>query len=155
MSEPQIKVRGGRQRRTEKKEKLKYSHWFITLSTNQRYDADDPSKDSDAEVFEAVIEDILKNIPKYVKMPDDHAWSTERIEDVDGEYTVEWGPKTKALHCHALIKIKHRSKLQLDYGALKEKVKSELGLNEVYMNTRLVKAGGSEWLAEYIDKMRG
>jgi hypothetical protein len=152
--EPVIKVKGGRQTRVQKKEKLKYSHWFITLSTNQRYKEDDPNKESDSEIFEEVIQDILQNVPKYVKMPEGETWSKEKIEEVDCDFTIEWGSTTNALHCHALVKIKHRSRLQLDYASIKEKVKEELGVSNVYMQTKLVKAGGDNFLLEYIDKVR-
>jgi hypothetical protein len=156
MAEPTVKIRGGRQgKNTEKAPKIKRSAFFLTISTNQRYAVDDPNIENDEEVFEDSIKGVLENLGKYVRFrADGHSWTSGKIQSVEVDYTVERG-KTNQIHTHILIKIKHDSNIQLNYGAIKEKICGDLGLDNVYMNNKLLgqNAWGADFLESYVNKM--
>jgi hypothetical protein len=156
MAEPTVKIRGGRQgKNTEKAPKVKRSAFFLTISTNQRYAQDDPNIENDEEVFEESIRTILEDLGKYVRFrADGHSWTSGKIHSVEVDYTVERG-KTNQIHTHILIKIKHDSNIQLNYGAIKEKICDDLGLGNVYMQNKLLgqNAWGADFLMDYVSKM--
>jgi hypothetical protein len=158
MTEPLVKIRGGRQgKNTEKAPKVKRSAFFLTISTNQRYAKDDPNIENDEEVFEDSIKDILENLGQYLRFrADGHSWASGQIHSVEVDYTVERG-RTNQIHTHILIKIKHNSNIQLDYGLIKAKICGDLGLENVYMNNKLLgdNAWGADFLIEYVAKMLG
>ena len=150
---PVIKVRGRRAKQTDKKEKPRASNWFVTISTNQRYKPDDPHKESDAEILEELVEEILQDLPKYIKIKEEgHIWSIKHIQDVDTTYTVEYGPRSRALHTHIFIKTKHQTKLQLDYTKIKERFKERLGLDNVYCHVRLMRRTTEQDIENYLAK---
>ena len=136
----------------EKKENQdKFSSFFVTINTNQSYKEDDPSIDDDAQIFSSVIEDILNNIGDYITLPvgDD----LSKVKDADLEYVVERGSKMRSLHTHIMIKFKHNSNVKLNYKKIKDKIKSELGLNNIYFQNKMVRAN-NENLANYLNKMK-
>lgn len=152
---PEIKIRGGRQTRKEKKERSKLSCFLLTVSTNQRYREDDKFKESDAEILEDIVKDILSDLPAYITIKKEgDVWNKETIESVDIDYACEFGPKTEALHAHMLIKIKHRSKVQLNLQKIKQKIIDELGVKNIYMFNRMVRPSHEDWLVDYLDKMK-
>lgn len=154
--EPEIKVKGRRQARmTDRKVRTKKSNWLLTISTNQRYADSDEHLADDEEIFEEAILRLLNNLGDFVKINQEgHSWSKSVIEKADTDYVIERGGKTKALHCHILVKIHHTSNLRLDYDKIKNQIKDDLELNNVYINAKLVRPSSDDWLEEYIDKMR-
>eukprot|EP00952_Eustigmatos_sp_NYUAD-ZCMA_P012733 51020-Eustigmatos_ZCMA.PRE.2 len=153
-AEPEVKVRGTKQRRTTAKNKSKHSNWLLTISSNQRYKPDDPHKEADSEIFEEVVQDLSKNISKYINFRQSgHSWSKDHIDDVDVSYGIEWGEKSRALHCHVLVKIRHNSKISLDYDGIKDLFKERLGLPNIYFDSRLVKTTDEQYILSYISKM--
>lgn len=153
MSVP-LKISGGRQKREKAKEKSKYSCFLVTINTNQRYKADDQYMESDSEFFENIVRtEILEKLPDYVNvMQEGHSWSNDHIDGVDVDYILERGEKYNALHAHILIKIKHRSKVQLNYKTMKQRVVERLGLKNVYFDCKLVRPTSDDWLKDYIYK---
>lgn len=153
---PIVKVKGRRQAKmTEKKVKTKKSCWLVTVSTNMRYADDDEGLQNDELCLSDSVEGILNNIHDYVKFQTaDHGWSKSFVKVADNDYVIERGGKTKALHCHMLIRIQHYSNIRLDYDKIKQTIKDDLGLDNVYINAKLVRPTSEEWLEEYIDKMR-
>lgn len=157
-SKPIIKVKGSRQnpKVKEKKEKVNRTAFLFTVSTNQRYPESDPNIDNDMEFFEDVIADICNNLSKYIIMKEeDKPWNTQNIKDADVTYNVELGPKTRQLHAHILIKMKHNTKLHLNYTAIREKLCEELGLNNVFASNKLLKGNGvweQDFLESYLSK---
>ena len=155
MTLPDVKIKGGRQTRKERAKPAVSSNFFLTLNSNQRYEPEDPHREEDAEAVEDVVKEIVQNLPRYVKIIEkNHKWSTDVIEDVDVEYAVEYGEKSKALHAHILVRIKHRSRVQLDFEAIKRDFAHGLGLKNVYFDSRLLRAPSDHFLQEYIRKMR-
>ena len=52
------------------------------------------------------------------------------------------------------FKISHFTKIQLNYQKIKDKIKKDLGLNNIYLNNRLVRNSGAQNILEYLDKYK-
>ena len=150
---PDIKIKGGIQQldKVIKNAKDKTSNFFLTINTNQSYKQDDPNLQNDIAVFEECIKGILSNLNDYVNI-DGGIWSDDFIDDVDIDYVIELGTIKRHIHAHIMIKIKHRTKLMLDYKKIKAKVLSELGLKNIYVNNKLMKKDSSTNVLDYINK---
>ena len=110
--------------------------------------------DEDIEIFEETINEILNNIDQYVNLPEGDKWDDETIEDIDIDYVIERGTKRNQLHIHILLKFKHHTKIQLNYQKIKDKIKGDLGLNNVYMLNKLIKNSGNDNIIEYLNKYK-
>lgn len=156
--QPTVKIRGGRQgKNTERAAKVKRSAFFLTISTNQRYAEDDPNIENDEAVFEESIQSVLQDLGTYIRFrTDGDSWTSGKIQSVEVDYTVERG-RTNQIHTHILIKIKHDSNIQLDYGAIKRKICDDLGLDNLYVNNKLLgqNAWSHDFLLSYVNKMLG
>lgn len=154
----EIKIRGKKQSQLkEKPVKVKRTAYFYTISTNQRYKEDDPHFHDDEAIFEDVILDILKNADQYIEITEEgKKWNRDTIKDVDAEYTIEKGGKYGQLHAHILFKIKHTTRVKLDYAKIKQTVLDRLGLDNVYTYNRLLGNGawGEDFMRDYINKAR-
>ena len=105
----------------------------------------------DIEIFDSSIKTILNNIDQYINLPETDKWDDNTIKDVD--YVIERGGKKGQLHIHILFKFKHHSRLQLNYEKIKEKLKTDLGLQNVYMYNRLIRNSGNDNVMDYLKKM--
>lgn len=152
-TEPKVRVRGRKSAREEPiGEKPKRSCWLYTLSTNQRYADDDTNLEEDEAAFADVIEDICQNIGDYLIFKiEGHSFTGETVQSANSDFTIERGPKTKALHAHILIQITHFSRIHLDYEKVKLKVQEELGV-VCYMNGKLVRPTAETDLMAYLSK---
>ena len=116
-NKPTIKIKGAVQD-LEKKVKNKKplnSNFLLTINTNQQYKDNDKGLKNDIEVFEDTIKSILENIDQYVNLPEHDKWDDDTIKDIDIDYTIERGTIKNQLHIHILFKIKHFTKIQLNY----------------------------------------
>ena len=77
-------------------------------------------------------------------------WSFYKSIDID--YVLELGQKKGQLHIHILFKIKHHSKIQLNYDKIKNKIKTDLGLDNVYMQNKLIKMSNNDSIVDYLNK---
>lgn len=149
------KIKGGIARKKEKAVKVTKSNFLLTISTNQRYKDSDPAWEQDSEAFEQTLTEILNDLPTYINvLSEGHSWTPEFIKDVDIDYVIKHGPSTGALHCHVLFKLKHNTKVQLNYDRIKEKIKADLGLENVYLQNKLVRPSPDDFLLEYLNKYR-
>ena len=151
---PDIKIKGGIQNLQKNQKNLKpiHSNFLLTINTNQQYKDNDQHLENDIQIFEIVIQNVLNNVDKYVNLPKEDKWDDDTIKDVNIDYIIERGTKKGQIHCHALIKISHFTKLQLNYKKMKEKVQNELGLKNIYLNNRLIRNSGSDNIIEYLNK---
>jgi len=156
MSKPKIKIKGAVQdlNKKEKNKKPINSNFLLTINTNQQYKDDDEGLDNDIEIFENTINSILNNVDQYVSIPPTDKWDDNTIKDVDIDYTIERGTKKNQLHIHILFKFKHFTKIQLNYQKIKEKIKKDLGLHNIYLYNRLVRNNGSDNILAYLDKYK-
>ena len=153
---PTIKVKGCAQnmKKKEKNRKPISSNFLLTINTNQQYKDDDEHLDEDIEIFEETINEILNNIDQYVNLPEGDKWDDETVESIDIDYVIERGTKRNQLHIHILLKFKHHTKIQLNYQKIKDKIKGDLGLNNVYMLNKLIKNSGNDNIIEYLNKYK-
>ena len=152
---PQIKIKGHIQdmKKKEKNIKPKHSNFLFTINTNQQDKDDDEHLEDDIEIFDESIKTILNNIDQYINLPETDKWDDDFIKDVDVDYVIERGGKKGQLHIHILFKFKHHSRLQLNYEKIKEKLKKDLGLQNVYMYNRLIRNSGNDNVMDYLKKM--
>ena len=152
---PNIKIKGNIQdmKKKEKNIQPKHSNFLLTINTNQQYKDDDEHLQDDIEIFDESIKTILNNIDQYINLPETDKWNDETIKDCDIDYTIERGGKKGQLHIHILFKFKHHSRLQLNYDKIKDTLKKDLGLQNVYMYNRLVRNSGNDSIIDYLSKM--
>jgi uncharacterized alkaline shock family protein YloU len=153
MSKIPIKIKGKVQDlQKSEREKILNSNFLLTINTNQRYPENDKDLENDIEVFDTTIQNILNNVDDYVNLPNDHKFDEHFIKNVDIDYTIEKGTKNNQLHIHIMFKFKHKTKVQLNYEKIKDKIKKDLGLQNVYMYNRLIRNSGSDNILDYINK---
>ena len=150
---PKIKVSGtvSNFSKTNKNEvKEKSSQFFLTINTNQSYKDGDTNIENDTEVFTEIIENFLNNIGSFVKIPAGKTFDDD-VKDVDVQYIIERGNKKGQIHCHAFVKFKHTTDVKLDFAKIKTTIADDLGLNNIYFNSKMVH-NNSKSVLEYIDK---
>ena len=153
MSKIPIKIKGKVQDLQKKeREKILNSNFLLTINTNQRYPENDKDLENDIECFDATIQSILNNVGDYINLPSDHKFDEHFIKDVDIDYTIEKGTKNNQLHIHIMFKFKHKTKIQLNYEKIKEKIKTDLGLTNIYMYNKLVRNSGNDNILDYLNK---
>jgi hypothetical protein len=153
MSKIPIKIKGKVQDLQKKeREKILNSNFLLTINTNQRYPENDKDLENDIEVFDSTIQNILNNVGDYINLPSDHKFDEHFIKDVDIDYTIEKGTKNNQLHIHIMFKFKHKTKIQLNYEKIKEKITKDLGLDNVYLFNRLIRNSGSDNILDYLNK---
>ena len=151
---PLIKVKGKVQdlKKKEKYIKPKSSSFLLTINTNQQFKEDDPHLKDDIDIFDHTINQILNNVDEYINLPENDKWNDDFIKNVDIDYTIERGLKKGQLHIHIMFKIKHFTKIQLNYNKIKEKICNDLGLKNVYMYNRLLRPNDSDNVEDYLNK---
>jgi len=60
------------------------------------------------------------------------------VDSIDIETAVEKGKKQEQVHLHGLIKVRHRTKLQLDLQKIHIFFTEALGLKNIYVNMKYV-----------------
>lgn len=149
-----IKVKGKQQiiDKVEKNQKTKSSNFFLTINTNQQYGKDAENLQNDLDVFEDSVKEVLNNIDQYITLPAGVLFNEETIKDVDVEYVIEVGGKKHQIHTHIIIRIDHYTNVQLDYNSIKQKIKNDLGLDNLYVNNKLIRNRGFKDITEYLNK---
>jgi hypothetical protein len=148
-----IKIKGNIQNLDKKeREKILNSNFLLTINTNQRYPENDKDLENDIACFDTTIQNILNHVGDYVNLPEGDKFDEHFIKDVDIQYTIERGNKNGQLHIHLLMKFKHKTKIQLNYDKIKGKIKTDLGLTNIYMYNKLVRNSGSDNILDYLNK---
>ncbi len=153
-NKPEIKIKGKVQNMTKKEKNIKpkQTNFLLTINTNQQYKEDDEDLQNDIEVFDGSVKELLNNIEQYINLPDTDKWDDHFIKDIDIDYVLERGQKKGQLHIHILFKIKHLTKIQLNYDKIKEKIKTDLGLTNIYMQNKLLKMSNNDSIVDYLNK---
>ena len=157
MSKPEIKITSRKQNlnKNEINKTQINSNFLITLNLNQQYHKDEHIEniDNDMDVFDEYINEMLNNIEQYIKLPEGVEYNDDNIKDVSADYVIEVGNIKKQVHCHIMLKFKHHTKIQLDYLKIKEFFKNKLGLTNIYLQSKLLKASSSDNIVDYLNKM--
>ena len=153
-NKPIVKVSGKVQnlQKTEKNIKPKQSNFLLTLNTNMQYKEDDPHLNDDIEIFYGCINKLLNNIDEYINLPPNDTWNDKLIKDCNIDYTIERGLNKGQLHIHIMFKIKHFTKVQLNYDKIKKTICDDLGLKNIYCYNRLLKPNDSDNVQDYLNK---
>lgn len=103
---------------------MKRSGWLITVNTNQRFPSPEAAKPFMLGL-QAAMREVLSNLEKYVLFaPAGHKWGPDLILAAKARQGVEFGPVNHLVHTHSLVQIQHRSRIRLDYAAIKRDVAS-------------------------------
>ena len=153
-NKPIIKVSGKVQdlKKVIKNEKPKQTNFLLTINSNQQYKDDDKHLENDIEIFDGSINQLLNNIDDYIKLPESDTWNDKLIKSCDIDYTIERGTKKGQLHIHIMFKIRHFTKIQLNYEKIKTKICNDLGLENIYVYNRLLRPNESDNVEDYINK---
>jgi hypothetical protein len=153
-NKPIIKVSGKVQdlQKKEKNVKPKQTNFLLTINSNQQYKDDDKHLKDDIEIFDHSINQLLNNIDDYIKLPENDTWNDKLIKSCDIDYTIERGTKKGQLHIHIMFKIRHFTKIQLNYDKIKTKICNDLGLENIYVYNRLLRPNESDNVEDYINK---
>ena len=153
-NKPIIKVSGKVQNleKVIKNVKPKQTNFLLTINSNQQYKYDDKHLENDIEIFDGSINQLLNNIDDYIKLPENDTWNDKLIKSCDIDYTIERGTKKGQLHIHIMFKIRHFTKIQLNYDKIKTKIRSSLGLKNIYCYNRLLKPNDSDNVEDYLNK---
>jgi hypothetical protein len=151
---PKVNIKGKVQdlKKTTKNEQSKKTNFLLTINTNCSYKEDDPNLEDDIKIFDEAINEILNDIDQYITLPEKDKWDEKTIEDANIEYTIERGSKKGHLHLHVLLKFKHKTRIQLNYQKIKDKLKKDLDRPNIYLYNRLIRNTGAETVLEYINK---
>ena len=151
---PEIKIKGKVQdlKKVIKNEKPKQTNFLLTLNTNMQYKDNDEHLKDDIEIFDGSINQLLNHIDDYIKLPESDSWNDKLIKSCDIDYTIERGTKKGQLHIHIMFKIRHFTKIQLNYEKIKTKICNDLGLENIYVYNRLLKPNESDNVEDYINK---
>jgi hypothetical protein len=153
-NKPIIKVSGKVQNleKVIKNVKPKQTNFLLTINSNQQYKDDDKHLKDDIEIFDHSINQLLNNIDDYIKLPENDTWNDKLIKSCDIDYTIERGTKKGQLHIHIMFKIRHFTKIQLNYDKIKTKICNDLGLENIYVYNRLLRPNESDNVEDYINK---
>jgi len=154
---PSIKITGRKQNinKEEINKKPSHSNFLITLNLNQQYHKDEHKQniDTDMEIFDAHINEMLNNIEQFIRLPEGVAYNDDNVKDVGADYVVEVGNIKKQIHAHIMLKFKHHTKIQLNFTKIKEFFKKKLGLKNIYMQAKLLRMSSSDNIIDYLNKM--
>ena len=153
-NKPIIKVSGKVQNleKVIKNVKPKQTNFLLTINSNQQYKDDDKHLKDDIEIFDHSINQFLNNIDEYIKLPENDSWNDKLIKSCDIDYTIERGTKKGQLHIHIMFKIRHFTKIQLNYEKIKNKICKDLELENIYVYNRLLRPNESDNVKDYINK---
>lgn len=135
--------------------RLNHSNWFLTINTNKQFkDPDNPEMLAFVNKFYEVMGKIFEgnNVKKYIKIKEDGVkFTPDKFREIDVQYTVERGSNNGQIHAHVLVAVSHRTQITLDFTAIKEKVKEEMELPNIYFLSKLFR-NASHNLEDYINK---
>ena len=97
------------------------------------------------------MNDIFNNMELYLKKNyDDYE---KDIKDIKVNTAIERGNDKGMLHSHSIIKIEHINKkhIMLDYGAIKDKIREDLGITNFYIKNKVIQ-NNIENLNDYLNK---
>lgn len=132
---------------------LKHSNYYLTLNTNKQFNPHDEELEPYVDKFEKCISEIFQgnNIKKYIIIQNDDSFSKDKFKEISTEAVIELGKAKPTVHCHALVKIAHRSKVKLDYEKIRNKVIKDMELENCYLKANLFRNAG-DTLEKYLNK---
>ena len=134
--------------------KARWSNFLITVNTNKRHQNKDPEFRAQEKKLRETMDTLLEdaNLRRLIVIdgPGDSYDKSIATINIDG--MTEIAPTTSTLHIHVLVSIHHRTKLKLDYEALKRDICAALGPCYVYNR---VYSSAETNVRDYVYKSRG
>ena len=104
------------------------SNFWITINTNvNRKGAKGQGL---KRKFKNGVHAVMDKLPDHIKFMDHGKGSLSKIKSIKVETKPETGKKKKFIHMHMLVKIKHDTKIQLNYTTLKKALIDSGAVNE-------------------------
>lgn len=94
------------------------SNFWITINTNVKKKGSSRNPGMKRK-FRDGVHKVLDNLPEHIKFLDHSKGSLSKIKSIKVETKPETGKKKGFIHMHILVKIKHNTKIQLNYSSLK------------------------------------
>jgi hypothetical protein len=99
---------------------IKFSGFFITLNTNRKW----ANEADETKCFKEAVNAAFNDPSSFIRFKDPaHKWSAKYIIDAQTEISFERGdpskPTKNQVHAHVILKIQHRTNVQIDAHALK------------------------------------
>lgn len=139
-----------------KKNLFHYSSFHITISSNQKPTTNDQAfalRDSMREALSHLYNDE-ENVAKLLKFLDGSNWESnkDKIESIETKFSVERGHDDRGarIHSHAIMHIKHRTKLHIKIAFIRKFMKEHMNLENVYINVQYVDT--ARRLEDYVAK---
>jgi len=127
-----------KQPKPDKSKKSRRSSFFLTINTNKKFNPHSEEYEQFNDSFKKSLNEIYNNIDQYVKIKNEgDTWNDDTIRDVSIESATEIGGKNNAAHAHVNLNFLHKTRLQLDYDKIKEKLMTDLNLQGLYLNNKL------------------
>lgn len=146
------------EKRLDDERPSKFSAFLITIGPNRTTKSMEPEQ---VELFKDQMRTVFKDPYLFLKAapgfkstgPYKRPVRTS-IDSIETELAFETAPKTGLLHCHALLRIKHRTGVWVNLGLLRQVLAEFRGEGQPawYFNSRFVPEGGSEKLIRYLEK---
>lgn len=109
-----------------KKASVRNSGWFITANTQQRFASGEAARPLLLSL-QTALRSVLGHPEQYVQfLNEGDSWRPGIIAKVSTRQGVEWSPEHGMAHAHALIQVKHSSRIRLDYAKVKQTISSYL-----------------------------
>ena len=157
MNKPQIKITSRRQNleKAEKNIKPIHSNFLITLNLNQQYYKGEhkANLEGDMSYFDDTINKFLNSIENFIRLPSGVQYNDDTVKDIAADYVVELGNIKKQVHTHIMLKVKHHTRIQLNFQKIKEFFKNEMGLKNIYLQAKLLRPSASDNIVDYLNKM--
>lgn len=130
----------------------RHSLWFLTVNSNKTL-----PHSADRRRFDQVIDSTLDDLFYFLRTrnPDDRAPNSDLpdpglVLGIEVQSANEVGTRFRRYHLHAVLRIKHKTKLYLDYAAMADYISGELGYVVSLRGTG--QRDGQRELEEYLNK---
>lgn len=133
---------------------MRYSNFYITLNTNQRFNEFSEEYQIFNQKFQQTIDQLLAkdNIHNVFTLKNPNAtFSKDFIKQINIEKVCELGETSKCVHLHALISVAQYTPIQLNFSFIVDFVKQKMNLPNVYFNCKTYN-DSKQRITDYIKK---
>ena len=141
-----------------------WSNWHITINTNQ-HERTAAQRQTNGRILADAVRDACE-IPAVLWSWLRHFSNGNKIQftphmmgavtRIRSRVSLEIGPDAAntSVHCHWLLEVEHRTRLQIDAVQLREQIEELTGFRGTHINIRFVKGAGDdkEYLLRYLQK---
>ena len=134
-----------------KREKWKYSEFFITINTNKRYPKEHKDGQKDLNFLGECVLNMIEQPKEYLRI-DGTEKQIENMEVETDNLRVEIGPKSRQLHCHFNVLVKHKcNDVKINVPEINKYYQECLGVKSLNIHYKVAKSS-NRYIADYINK---